>query len=288
MERSESLEEGLLARPSVILEPEPVAEEIGDGRAMQETEHSSVTPVVLFSTWVAIFGSFGFGCSAGYSSPAEAGIMADLELSLREYAVFAAVKTVGGMIGALINGKIADLIGRRGIGVGLSILQPFGGSIVISYYASSIFAEADLPSNIAAISMAIIQIPAVGASALLTDKFGRRPLLLASSIGSCLSLSMVALAFGLQDIPHWKEVTPVLVYIGIMVIFPIGMLGLPSVIMSEIFPINIKGTAGSLVTLVHYSCDWIVAYSFSFMIEWSITGTFWTFASCLRCTCSIH
>ncbi|CAL5400622.1 unnamed protein product [Camellia sinensis] len=51
----------------------------------------------------------------GYSSPAESGIMEDLGLSTIEvYSVFASIMTIGGMLGAVVSGKIADLIGRRG------------------------------------------------------------------------------------------------------------------------------------------------------------------------------
>lgn len=32
-----------------------------------------------------------------------------------QYSVFGSIMTVGGMIGALVNGKITDLIGRRGV-----------------------------------------------------------------------------------------------------------------------------------------------------------------------------
>ncbi|KAH9688786.1 Sugar transporter ERD6-like 17 [Citrus sinensis] len=143
------------------------------------------------------------------------------------------------------------------VGVGLMVLQPLAGSAAIAYYASYIFAAADLLTNIGSISMAIIQLPAIGVSILLTDRFGRRPLLL--------------------DTHLWNDATPVLVYIGIMgfsIAYSLGMAGLPSVIMSEIFPINIKGSAGSLVILLHNCSNWIVTYTFHFMMEWSRTGTF--------------
>ncbi|KAH9688800.1 Sugar transporter ESL1 [Citrus sinensis] len=364
METSESLEEGLILNPP-LLEPTPmITNEIGNGSGMSESDFST-TPAVVFSTLVAICGSFTYGCAVGYSSPAESGMRADLGLSVTQYSVFGSVLTFGGIIGSLVNGKIADVTGRRGdawslylgrfslgiglaiiayvvpiyvaeitpknirgaftatnqfliasglsvmylvgtvvswralaliaavpcllqvvglffipesprwlakigkekeleatlqclrgktadismesadiidytqtfekdskagifdlfqqkyayslsVGVGLMVLQPLAGSAAIAYYASYIFAAADLLTNIGSISMAIIQFPAIGVSILLTDRFGRRPLLLASTIGMGLSLTIIALAFGLQDTHLWNEATPVLVYIGIM------------------------------------------------------------------------
>ncbi|GAY58810.1 hypothetical protein CUMW_189710 [Citrus unshiu] len=345
---------------------------------------SSATPAVILSTLVAICGSVAYGCSVGYSSPVEAGITADLGLSLIEYSVFGSVMTIGAISGSLINGKIADLTGRRcamwlsdlfcifgwlaiafskdawslylgrcslgiglelmtyvipiyiaeitpknvrgaftaanqllflvcckllvcssfqshqdgwqrlvkkkslkllysalrgktadismesadiRVGVGLMVMQPLVGSAAIACYASYIFAAAELMNIQGNDSMnllfvtdlltAIIQLPAIVASVLLTDKSGRRPLLL--------------------DTNHWNEVTPVLAYIGIMgfsVLYSVGIGGLPSVIMSEIFPINIKGSVGSLVIQLHNCSSWIVTYTFLSMMEWSTTGTF--------------
>ncbi|GAY63885.1 hypothetical protein CUMW_229270 [Citrus unshiu] len=406
MENPESLEEGLIAKSS-LAQPNPVivTNEVGERSGFPESDNSSAaTPVVVLSTLVAICGSFDYGCSVGYSSPAESGMRADLGLSVTEYSVFGSVLTFGGIIGSLVNGKIADLTGRRGamwlselfcivgwlaiafskdawslylgrcsigiglaliayvipiyiaeitpkniqgaftatsqflimsgmsvmylvgtvvswralaliaavpcllqvvglffipesprwldytqtfekdskagifdlfqqryayslsVGVGLMVMQPFVGSAAIAYYASYIFAAADLSTDIGSISMAIIQLPAMGASVLLTDRFGRRPLLLASTIGMGLSLTIIALAFGLQDTHLWNEATPVLVYVGIMgfsIAYSLGMAGLPSVIMSEIFPINIKGSAGSLVILLHNCSNWIEHFLFS-------------------------
>ena len=43
-------------------------------------------------------------------------------------------------------------------------------------------------------------------------------------------------------------------------------------ILSQIFPINMKGSAGSLVTLISWLGSWIVSYAFNFLMDWSLAG----------------
>lgn len=42
----------------------------------------------------------------------------------------------------------------------------------------------------------------------------------------------------------------------------------------QIFPIHIKGVAGSLVVLVNWLGAWAVSYTFNYMMSWSSTGEF--------------
>lgn len=42
----------------------------------------------------------------------------------------------------------------------------------------------------------------------------------------------------------------------------------------QIFPINMKGSAGSLVTLVSWLGSWIVSYAFNFLLIWSSYGNY--------------
>lgn len=43
--------------------------------------------------------------------------MIDPSFPDEQYSVFGSIVTVGGMIGALVNGKLADLLGRRAVNV---------------------------------------------------------------------------------------------------------------------------------------------------------------------------
>uniref|UniRef100_A0A2N9IUQ7 Major facilitator superfamily (MFS) profile domain-containing protein n=1 Tax=Fagus sylvatica TaxID=28930 RepID=A0A2N9IUQ7_FAGSY len=80
----------------------------------ESASDSKATPIVVLSSMVALCGSLTIGCSSGFSSPAESGIMEDLGLSVAAFSVFGSILTAGGIVGALVNGTIADFIGRRG------------------------------------------------------------------------------------------------------------------------------------------------------------------------------
>ena len=49
---------------------------------------------------------------------------------------------------------------------------------------------------------------------------------------------------------------------------------LHSSLIMQIFPINMKGSAGSLVTLVNWLGSWIASYAFNFLLIWSTYGIF--------------
>ncbi|CAJ1960926.1 unnamed protein product [Sphenostylis stenocarpa] len=168
------------------------------------------------------------------------------------------------------------------VGVGLMILQQFGGVNGIVFYASYIFISAGFSGSFGMIAMVAVQIPMTTLGVLLMDKSGRRPLLLISASGTCLGCFLAALSFFLKDLHKLKEVSPILALVGVLVYtgsFSLGMGGIPWIIMSEIFPINVKGSAGSLVTLVSWLCSWIVSYAFNFLMSWSSAGTFFIFST---------
>ncbi|KAK1439416.1 hypothetical protein QVD17_05234 [Tagetes erecta] len=168
------------------------------------------------------------------------------------------------------------------VGVGLMALQQFGGANAIAFYMDSIFISAGLSSSVGSIALVIVQVPLTLLGVLLMDISGRRPLLMVSASGTCLGCLLTGISFLLQDLQVNNQFSPILALVGVLVFsgsYALGMGGIPWVIMSEIFPINIKGSAGSLVTVVNWFGSWVVSYAFNFLMKFSTEGTFFMFAS---------
>ncbi|ESW19082.1 hypothetical protein PHAVU_006G095300 [Phaseolus vulgaris] len=167
------------------------------------------------------------------------------------------------------------------IGVGLMILQQFAGISGILFYTNSIFISAGFSDSIGTIAVGVFKVSFSTLGVLLMDKCGRRPLLMVSATGACVGSFLTAISFSLKDLQEWKAISPIIALVGVLLymgLFSLGLSGIPSIIMSEIFPINVKGTAGSLVILVNWTCSLIVAYTFNFLMSWSAPGTFFLFS----------
>ncbi|CAH2038524.1 unnamed protein product [Thlaspi arvense] len=442
MERQKSMEKGLLRKSLSIRERkfpnEDAFLETGLSRksprevskkALNDDSECRVTVSVFLSTFVAVSGSFCTGCGAGFSSGAQSGITKDLALSVAEYSMFGSILTLGGLIGAIFSGKVADVLGRkrtmlfceafcvtgwlavalaqnalwldcgrlllgigvglfsyvipvyiaeiapkhvrgsfvfanqlmqncgialffiignfvpwrllaivglvpcvlhvfclffipesprwlakkgrdkecrtalqrlRGpdadisreantikdtiemseldgetgmtelfqrryaypliIGVGLMFLQQLSGSSGMTYYASTLFQKGGFPS-------------AIGTSVIAT--------IMASCAAMGLSALLLSVSYGFQSFGILPDLTPIFTCIGVLghiVSFAMGMGGLPWIIMAEIFPMNVKVSAGTLVTVTNWFFGWVVTYTFNFMLQWNASGMFFIFS----------
>ncbi|KAK1582383.1 hypothetical protein Q3G72_014465 [Acer saccharum] len=166
------------------------------------------------------------------------------------------------------------------VGVGLIVFQRFGGVYGFLFYASTIFESAGFSSRIGTIIAGVVQIVTTTLGLILIDRSGRRPMLLISTVGACVGCIITAMAFVFKDLNFGTEVTGISVLIGVVAYLgslQLGLGGIPWIIMSEIFPINIKGPAGSLVILVSWTGSWIVSYTFAYLFERSSAGTFFMY-----------
>ncbi|KAH9614697.1 hypothetical protein KSS87_022410 [Heliosperma pusillum] len=166
----------------------------------------------------------------------------------------------------LPKANIFDLFQKRylrsvTIGVGLMVFQQFGGINGICFYVSNIFETAGFSPSIGTVIYALLQV---------------------SAFGLVLGCLLTAIAFYLKAHQSSERAAAILAVIGILVYisaFSVGMGAVPWVVMSEIFPINVKGVAGGLATLVNWFGAWVISYTFNFMMEWSSYGTFLIYAA---------
>ncbi|CAH9081262.1 unnamed protein product [Cuscuta europaea] len=186
----------------------------------------------------------------------------------------------------LPQARLLDLFQRRYlrsviVGVGLMVCQQFGGINGVCFYTSSIFESSGFPSNVGTIIYAILQVVITALGAALIDRAGRKPLLVVSATGLVVGCTLTAISFFLKGHEIAVSAAPLLAVTGILVYigsFSVGMGAVPWVVMSEIFPINIKGAGGSLATLVNWFGAWLCSYTFNFLMAWSSFGTFVLYA----------
>ncbi|TYJ11592.1 hypothetical protein E1A91_A11G286800v1 [Gossypium mustelinum] len=165
--------------------------------------------------------------------------------------------------------------------VGMMVLTNLGGINAFVYYSGAIFVSAGISSMVGLITLAATQTVVGILSSTIIDKLGRRPLLLVSSAGLCFSSFLTGVTFFLKDFNWWDQGSPILAFIGLLMYMGSYALsaGLPGLLVSELFPINVKGSAGSICNFMGNSTGWVVGYYFNFLTEWSSAGIFFTFSA---------
>ncbi|KAF3605944.1 hypothetical protein DY000_02049672 [Brassica cretica] len=381
-----------------------------------------VTFILLFTTFTALCGTFSYGTAAGFTSPAQSGMMAGLNLSLAEFSFFGSILTIGGLVGAAMSGKLADLLGRRGalwvsnsfcmtgwlmiaysqaawsLDIGRLFLGVAAG---LSCYVVPVYIVEISPKQIRGAFTAVnalVMSSSVSITFLVGSATSWKTLALISTV-PCV-LEFVGLFF-IPESPRWlsrngrvkesvaalqrlrgnntnitKEAaeikiymenlqeefkedcffelfkprysrvisvgigllvlqqvgglsgytfymssifhksgcdghdvhgvinhrtivfisdikpnlqsyallnnyTPISALIGVLVFFvsiTVGLGGIPWVMVSEMTPINVKGSAGTLCNLTSWSCNWFVSYTFNFLFRWSTSGVFFIYS----------
>jgi SP family galactose:H+ symporter-like MFS transporter len=168
------------------------------------------------------------------------------------------------------------------IGVGLAIFQQVTGINTVIYYAPTIFEFAGFSSASAAI-LATAGIGAVNVlmtvlAMQLLDRLGRRPLLLVGLAGMILALGVLGLAFVLPNLStllSWIAAASLVLYVAS---FAIGLGPVFWLIISEIYPLKIRGLAMSTASVANWGSNLLVAVTFLTLIQiLGRSGTFWLY-----------
>lgn len=167
------------------------------------------------------------------------------------------------------------------VGIGIMFAQICTGINTIIYYAPTIFKTAGFDSNLTAIyattGIGVVNFIMTIVAVFFTDKIGRKPLLYFGLTGVMLSLFALSGSFALADVLgenlKWLAVGSLITYIicFAMSLGPIGW-----ILVSEVFPLKIRGIAMSICTVSNFAFNFFVVASFPILLH--RIGGAWTFA----------
>jgi sugar porter (SP) family MFS transporter len=168
------------------------------------------------------------------------------------------------------------------VGCGIAMFSQITGVNAIIYYSPTILSAVGFEESVAiltSVGVGVVLVVMTVLGMLLVDRVGRRRLLLFMIPGIVLSLAILGLAFlspNITGATSWVVVICILAYIAFnggslsVVVWLIG---------SEIFPLDIRGSAMSLAALCVWIFDLVVSLTALSLIEAiGRTGTFWLYA----------
>jgi len=185
---------------------------------------------------------------------------------------------------ALETGSLGELLMpgfRRAlfIAVVLAALQQITGINAILYYAPRIFENAGFARMSALGQSAIIGLVNLlftFVAIALADRVGRKPLLLVAAGGMGFSLVLLGAAFRYQFLPASSLLFVIVLYIAF---FASAMGPLVWVVMAEIFPNRVRGSAMAIATVVLWLSDFAVTLTFPVISDRMNESTaFWIYA----------
>nr|XP_053607935.1 facilitated trehalose transporter Tret1-like isoform X2 [Plodia interpunctella] len=171
--------------------------------------------------------------------------------------------------------------------VGLKILQYMTGVLVIQSYLEVIFRQSvSISGPHVSIVYGFVQLSAGIGATFLTRWFGRRILLMLSSLGVSLAMTAIGLYFFLQDSVGVSQeimssLSP-LPLVGLFVFniaYSCGVGNLPYVMQAELFPVNVKAVASSLATMLACVLSFLVTKCYQNLKDmFGHYTVFWSFA----------
>ncbi|KDA05129.1 major facilitator transporter [Microbacterium sp. CH12i] len=174
------------------------------------------------------------------------------------------------------------------VGILLSVFQQFVGINVIFYYSTTLWlsvgfdeSQALMTSVITSVTNIVVTIIAI----LLVDKVGRRPMLLAGSIGMAVTLGMMAVAFSfgtLQDgavvLPEPWSLIALICANGFVVAFGATWGPLVWVLLGEMFPNSIRAGALAVAAAAQWIANFFISTTFPAFAEIGLTFAYGFYA----------
>ncbi|HEY2042900.1 MAG TPA: sugar porter family MFS transporter [Jatrophihabitans sp.] len=170
------------------------------------------------------------------------------------------------------------------IGVMLAVFQQITGINTIIYYAPTLLSSAGLGNSAALLANVVngaVNVLMTIVAIRLLDRTGRRPLLLGGTTGMAAGMIVVALTFAIGG-SHLHGNTAYIAIAGLLLYtgsFAVGLGPVFWLLISEIYPVKIRGQAMSVATMANWGANFVVTISFLTLLSAiGNAGTFFLFA----------
>ncbi|QLH43497.1 MAG: sugar porter family MFS transporter [Coxiellaceae bacterium] len=180
------------------------------------------------------------------------------------------------------------------IGLGLGIFQQFFGINTVMYYGPTIFAAVGFHGAsaqiLATFGMGVVNTIMSVVAVLIIDVVGRRKLLLIGSTVAAISLGMVGMILNHSQhnpVFQWLALIGMVIYISG---YCISVGSLFWLMISEIYPLSIRGLGMSVATAVQWGANFVVSLTFlTILNKIGSANTFWLYATmCVLCFAFIY
>jgi MFS family permease len=171
------------------------------------------------------------------------------------------------------------------VGVLLAVFQQITGINTIIYYAPTLLASAGLGNSAALLANVVngaVNVLLTIVAIRLLDRTGRRPLLLGGTAGMVVGMAVVAITFAfsgntLHGNTAFVAIAGLLIFTGS---FAIGLGPVFWLLISEIYPVRVRGQAMSVATMANWGANFVVTISFLTLLNAiGNSGTFFLFGA---------
>ena len=168
------------------------------------------------------------------------------------------------------------------VGLGLAIFQQITGINTVIYYAPSIFKFAGIagtgPAILAGAALTMVMWVFHVLAIFLLDRVGRRPLLLVGVAGQVVGLAILGAAFQFSQLENVKSEVAIAGLVIYVACFAFGLGPIFWLLISEIYPLKVRGAAMSVVTVTNWALNLVVAVTFLTLVGvLGHAGTFWLY-----------
>eukprot|EP01084_Bolivina_argentea_P108128 193239_1 len=141
----------------------------------------------------------------------------------------------------------------------LHLLTQLSGINAVFYYSEQILSETedatDMDSWLGSVYISIANMLSSIIVLFFVDKYGRKPLLLISSIGMCIASIIITFMFMIET-----DIGVIICLICFVVFFEIGLGPIPFFYVAELSPIKYRADIMSYSLCVNWSCNTVIAF----------------------------